>query len=430
MQCRRRRAGRLLDGGPHGRAHARALRGRADDVAEHGAGLDRGELARVADEDQARLAADGLGEPGHQRERDHRGLVDDHDVVGEAVAAVVAEAAVGAGLPAEQAVERRGLELEQPRADRVVDVESCRLRVDGLGEPGGGLAGRGGECDQRGRRARGERLLLEQRDDAGDGRRLAGARAAGHDREASQHGRGGRLLLLGVGILALEQPGDPGGEDVHPHGDVGGAGERLEVGRDLLLLAPVAVEVERAADELQGTIGPHQPARRDPRDPPGGLGPRQRREVDRVVDVDRRRLVDPLQVDEDVPDARGAHGQRRGEHDRVVRLVDQRGEAVRDVDVGGREHARVVELEQQPGGAAREADVEAVALVDRGHASAPTVRGPDLPWSSTSLSASTSAADGCHVNTPHGTPSTTGVSGPVIPRMNRYSTPARLRSAE
>ena len=117
------RAGRLLDGGARRRAHARALRGRADDVAEHRAGLDRGELARVADEDQPRLAPDRLGEPGHQRERDHRGLVDDHDVVGEAVAAVVAEAAVGAGLPAEQAVERRGLELEQPRADRVVDVE-------------------------------------------------------------------------------------------------------------------------------------------------------------------------------------------------------------------------------------------------------------------------------------------------------------------
>ena len=260
-------AGGLLDGGASGRAHARALRGRADDVAEHRAGLDRGELARVADEDQPRLAPDRLGQPGHQRERDHRGLVDDHDVVGEAVAAVVAEAAVGAGLPAEQAVERRGLELEQPRADRGVDVEVGGLGVDRLGEPGGGLAGRGGEGDQGRCRARGERLLLEQRDDAGDGRRLAGARAAGHDREPAQHGRGGRLLLLGVGLPALEQPRDPGGEDVHPHGDVGGAGQRLEVGGDLLLLAPVAVEVERAADELQGTVGPHQPARRDPRDP-------------------------------------------------------------------------------------------------------------------------------------------------------------------
>ena len=56
---------------------------------------------------------------------------------------------------------------------------------------------------------------------------------------------------------------------------------------------------------------------------------------------------------------------------RLVRLVDQPGEAARDVDVGGGEDAGVVELEQQPGGAAGEADVEAVALVNRGHAHSP-----------------------------------------------------------
>ena len=160
-------------------------------------------------------------------------------------------------------MERRGLELEQTGADRRVDVEAGGLAVDRLGQPRGGLAGRGGEGDERGCGARGERLLLEQRDDPGDRRRLAGARAAGHDREPSQHGRGGRLLLPGVGRLALEQPGDPVGEHVHAHAAVETAGERLEVGRDLLLLAPVAVEVERAALELQRAVGPDQPARRD-----------------------------------------------------------------------------------------------------------------------------------------------------------------------
>ena len=287
---------------------------------------------------------------------------------------------MGAGLPAEQAVERRGLELEQPRADRVVDVEPRGLRVDGLGEPRGGLAGRGGERDQRRCGARGERLLLEQRDDAGDGRRLAGARAAGHDREAAQHGRGGRLLLLGVGILALEQPGDPGGEDVHPHGDVGGAGERLEVGRDLLLLAPVAVEVERAADELQRTVGPHQPARRDPRDPrrTGSGHGRVVRSIGSststvAVSWIRSRSTKTCPM-------RGARtASAAASTTESSGLVDQRGEAARDVDVGGGEHAGVVELEQQPGGAAREADVEAVALVDRGHARSPAREGRRRP---------------------------------------------------
>ena len=43
-----------------GLAHQQRVGGGADDVAEHGAGLDRRELLRVADEDQARVAADRL----------------------------------------------------------------------------------------------------------------------------------------------------------------------------------------------------------------------------------------------------------------------------------------------------------------------------------------------------------------------------------
>ena len=52
-----------------------------DDVAEHGAGLDRGELVGVADEDQPGVGPDGVDELGHERERHHRGLVDHDDVV-------------------------------------------------------------------------------------------------------------------------------------------------------------------------------------------------------------------------------------------------------------------------------------------------------------------------------------------------------------
>ena len=96
---------------PRGRAHAEPGGGRPDDVAEHRARLDRGELPGVADEDQPRLRAHRLDESGHQRQRDHRGLVDDHDVVRQPVRAVVAEPAVAAGLPAEEPVERRRVEL-------------------------------------------------------------------------------------------------------------------------------------------------------------------------------------------------------------------------------------------------------------------------------------------------------------------------------
>ena len=99
-----------------------------DDVAEHGTGLDRRELAGVADEDEAGVGADGLDEARHQRQRDHRGLVDDHDVVRQAVCAVVAEAAVASGSPAEQAVQRGGVEVEELGARGVVDVERRRPR--------------------------------------------------------------------------------------------------------------------------------------------------------------------------------------------------------------------------------------------------------------------------------------------------------------
>ena len=92
--------------------------------------------------------------------------------------------------------------------------------------------------------------------------------------------------------------------------------------------------------------------------------------------------MDALEVDEHVPDARGAHGECGSQENGIVRSAHQLGEAPRDVDVSGRQHAGVVELEQQPGRAPREACVE--ALGDVRHALSPRSR--------TSLSASTSAA--------------------------------------
>ena len=111
-----------------------------------------------------------------------------------------------------------------------------------------------------------------------------------------------------------------------------------------------------------------------------------------------------------------ADGERRGQGDLLVIVARERRQSQRDVHVGGGEDTRVVELGQQPRRFEHAADIEAVGLErERGHASA-------------SLSPSTTAADGRHVNTPQGTPSTTGVAAPTIPRTNRYATPARLRS--
>ena len=65
------------------------------EVGEHRPGLDRGELVGVADQDQPGLGPHRLEQPGHHRQRDHRGLVDHDDVVRQPVVAVVAEARRG-----------------------------------------------------------------------------------------------------------------------------------------------------------------------------------------------------------------------------------------------------------------------------------------------------------------------------------------------
>src|SRR5439155_19384865 len=87
----------------------RLLAGRPDDVTKHGARLDRGKLPGVAYKNEPGVLADRFDEPGHERERDHRGLVHDHHVMRQPLAAVMAEAAVAVRAPAEKPVQRRRL---------------------------------------------------------------------------------------------------------------------------------------------------------------------------------------------------------------------------------------------------------------------------------------------------------------------------------
>jgi hypothetical protein len=421
---------RVAGGVAHPGAHPRPRTGGPDDVAEHGAGLDGGQLAGVADEHEAGVGPDRLDEARHERQRDHRRLVDDDDVVREPVGAVVAEAAVAVGSPAEQAVQRRGLEREEVRADRSVDRELRSLLVHRLLQPGGGLAGRRGERDEQVRRARSRGLLGQERDDARDGSRLAGARTPGDDGKAPQDRRDGRERLPAV-LLSREKPADPVGE--HVGGDVHRrpARQRAQVGGHLPLLAPVAVQVQQGPHESQRPVGRpgrlaagHEGARGDARRPRPGSRPRQRAEVDRLLGVDRRGVADGRQVDQDVAEPRTAHGEGDGQGDPVVLRPGQGLQPPGDVDVGRREHARGVECPEEPGRLSGAANVEGVDLVgaaEVGHAAPPRSR--------TSLRAVTSDPEGHQEKTPHGIPLTVGVSAPVIPRRKRYRTPARWMSA-
>jgi hypothetical protein len=386
---------------------------------QDGARFDRGELPGVADEDEPRAGPDRLDEPGHQRERHHRGLIDDDEIVGKVVAAVVTKATVAVRTPAEEPVQGRGLEREQLVADRVADRDRRRLLVHSLLEPGGGLARRRGERHERLGRPHRRSLLGEQRDDPRNRGRLAGARAARYDREPAQdRGRGGQALV--AVLLTDKEPLEAIGERVPHCFDRTDTAQGQNVRGDLALLAPVAVEIERAADQAERAVRAtvllsdrDERAGRQALGPCARSRPGQHGDVYRLVGIDRRRRLDRREVDVHVTEPRTADRERRREPYRLILFASQVCQPPRDVHIGRREHSGVIELAQQPHRAARTSDVERVrgGRFERGH--------DNSPRSSTSLSFSTSAFDGSQANTPHGVPATVGVPAPVIPRRNR-----------
>ena len=95
------------------------------------------------------------------------------------------------------------------------------------------------------------RLLDQQRQDPRHGGGLAGARAAGHDREAPPH-RGLRRRALAVVRPAARTAG-PGRRRARRRARVRRP-EREQILRHAALLAPVAVQVQRRADEPQRPV--------------------------------------------------------------------------------------------------------------------------------------------------------------------------------
>ena len=147
------------------------------EIAEHAAGLDRRQLIGVADEDQARLRPQRARQLLDQREVEHRRLVDDHPGVGQRVVLVVTEGAAAQRAvrrEAEQPVQRRrALGREMPSAASPSATRFAALPV------GAATAIDSGRHPQRAPGA----------DDAADERRLAAARAAGHDGRATARAR-------------------------------------------------------------------------------------------------------------------------------------------------------------------------------------------------------------------------------------------------
>jgi hypothetical protein len=142
-----------------------------DEGREHLAGPDRGELVGVADEDQPGLVGQRRDRGGHEREVDHRGLVDDEDVEVERLGERPREAGSGR-LDAEQAVQGRG------------------LGAGGLREAARGASG---GCGERDAAALADEHVEQQPHDRG----LADARPAGDDREPRAEGQLEGAPLIG-----------------------------------------------------------------------------------------------------------------------------------------------------------------------------------------------------------------------------------------
>ncbi len=388
-------------------AHDEPVAHRADQIAEHGAGLDRRQLLGVPDQDQPGLGPHRGEQPGHQRERDHRGLVDHHHVVGQ-VRPGAGPGARARRIPPEQAVQCRPPQPEEDGAHRIGHGQARRLGAHRLLQAQRRLSGRRGQGN-KGPRSTGGRLFDEHGEQSGDRRRLAGARTSGDDRQAAQRRRSGRGTLE-VGVLGpVEVGGERGPEagGVDPRG--GALGPLEHGGGDRGLVAPVAVEVEAGALQAQRRPRPGQRAGRHLVDPGAGLGPGEVVQGRRVPPlVGTHGGSDPGQVDEDVAEARAAHGEGDGQEHRLGRLGAEDPEAPGHVDVGGAQDRRRVEGGEQPGRLQR--PLGPGALGDR--------RGAHRPRpSSSSLAASTRAGGGRHHHTPGA--GSLGLAGGPMPRTNR-----------
>ncbi len=397
-----------------GRLHPGRSRLPGHQVAQHRAGLDRGELVGVADQHQPAVVPQRLGEPGHQGQRHHRRLVDDHDVVGQPVGPVVPEPSAGPGLasPAAGAASRpSGCRAGPGRRRPCRDVTPATASVSRAAAlpVGAAIATRSGSPAWSASTASSfatvvvlpvpgppASTLTHRWAATTAASRCRSESSAGNSRATASATRSGSTVGLG-----------PCGGPVEHVGDAP-------------LLAPVAVEVEQPAHPAQravrGTVGTHrdQRAALEGGGPGGRLGPRQRRDHGPVHALHRGDLRDRGEVEAHRPVPERAHREGDREQHALVGLRAEASEPGGDVHVGGTEHADAVEVGEQSGRPSYLLGTEEVERDGRlglGRHGAPRSRRSERSV--------TSAAGGDQEKTPHGIASTTGVAGPHMPRRKR-----------
>ena len=343
-----------------------------DQIREHRTRVDRRQLIGIADQQQSGLRSHRLQQPRHHGQRHHGRLVDDDHVVRQAVSAVVPEPRRVLRLPPQQPVHGGGA---QPRNALAINgFQLVDLRLHGLVQPRSGLAGGCGQRDAQRRLARGLSLAGQQRQQSCDGRGLARARTAGQHGEAlpqCQFGCGALLVVAG-----REQSLHVGGRRFPGVGD-----HRQQILGDLLLLAPVAVEVQQPVTHAQH-VGGDQRARLDRGQPL--CGPGQFRQIDL--------RGDRVEVDAHRPAAQSAHRERDGERHPFVLVTRECGQPLRDEHIRSLDDTRLVERVQQSRRACGQPPVRGIQ----------DVRHAALPASSRSDISTIRAAGGCQSRTPAG----------------------------
>jgi hypothetical protein len=208
-------------------------------------------------------------------------------------------------------------------------VEVGRLLADGLFEPRRRLPGRSRKCDLE---AGFEQE--EQGEQARHGRGLAGSRTSGDDGETAGRGeRGGQALTVNRPV------GDREDRIQAPAQSVGGDGaapvrELAEPTGKSVLVAPVAVEVDPASLEDEGTVTGavvNQRTRGQVLEPGVGVGPAQ-------IDVCngavlRAERADRVEIQADMAEPGSTRRERGGEQLRLVARIAEPPERARDPDV-------------------------------------------------------------------------------------------------
>ena len=238
-----------------GRAVAATL-GLAAEIPQHRAGLHRGELVLVAQEDQARTGRQGLQQGRHHFQMDHGRLVHDQHIQLQRMGRIGAEGArvrprTEQGMQGARGADVRG-QLAQIEVRRQRLGQALQGRLDGLLESRRSLArGRGqGHAQGLALRVDGEQQCEQARGRVG----LARARAAGDDGQAAAQGHGtGQLLPVQARGRCGEQAPQPGTQRrrVEP---LGRGHARQHLAGHTLLVLPVAAQIKALALKHQRAV--------------------------------------------------------------------------------------------------------------------------------------------------------------------------------